>query len=691
VLVEREGPPDQPLETTCRVAGILTRERLGRRSRGMVVLVDFELGRRIFRGAHVQTMVWGRRDPTVDVERLESSLAHAYSYQLNRAAVLGQAADERAFRTGVRMAGLLALVLGLYVIFHTLSMSLRERTGEVGTLHALGATRTQIARVFFTEAVLLAGGGILLGLTGGIGLARLLLAFGITTLGTGKHVGLFVVPWGAVLALAGVGFLVALIGSVYPLVTLRGTSTVGALRGEGAAPRGRGHVGFHLLYALLLALILPALYFVIVPVVGELTAELVSTLLAAAGLLSLVVILSLIMPSILSAVCAATTRPFTLLWPLAGSLTARAIRCAPARIGVSASALALVCTGFVGLRGLTGSLRGEVEVWAAEAVRDKVWVRHMPGTDFATLAAHLQRYPDVLGVEKGNARIHAPFLIMGAAVEELGGYGPCAEDPRLLRALEEQHGMILSRRLAADLAYEVGDSIRLTRADGRLETFRVVAVSDAYGHYPFPDERMYGIVADHHLAEYYCVDVDTVNEVAVRLSAGADPGIVEAAILDFHRGPHEIGFRTGAEVLAHHRFDIGRDFVLFDVLIVLTAALAGLGVLNGQLLAALERTKELGVLEALGTSRWQLAGMVLLEAAVVGLVGGLLGVGLGLLSTPHVVDALRTLASLDLPWTGVGGWAWVALVGSVTVALLSALYPVWRTTRVDAVRAVRTG
>jgi len=97
------------------------------------------------------------------------------------------------------------------------------------------------------------------------------------------------------------------------------------------------------------------------------------------------------------------------------------------------------------------------------------------------------------------------------------------------------------------------------------------------------------------------------------------------------------------------------------------------------------------VLEALGTSRRQLAGMVLLEAAVVGLVGGLLGVGLGLLSTPHVVDALRTLASLALPWTGVGGWAWVALVGSVTVALLSALYPVWRTTRVDAVRAVRTG
>ena len=79
----------------------------------------------------------------------------------------------------------------------------------------------------------------------------------------------------------------------------------------------------------------------------------------------------------------------------------------------------------------------------------------------------------------------------------------------------------------------------------------------------------------------------------------------------------------------------------YEVVGILTACLAGLGVLNGQLLAALERSRELGVLKALGTSRGQVAGLVLLEALV--------------------------------------------------VALVSALYPVWRTTRADAVRAVRSG
>ena len=179
------------------------------------------------------------KDPSIDLERLQQSLASSYSYALNRGVVVGQAAEERAFRTGVRMLGLLALVLGLYVIFHTLSMSLTERVLEVGTLHALGSTRAQIGRVFFAEAALLSGAGAVLGALLGVGLARLATRAGITTLGVGKAVQGFHVPWGTVGALTAVGFLVALVGSVYPLVAIGGADTVAALRGEEALERSR--------------------------------------------------------------------------------------------------------------------------------------------------------------------------------------------------------------------------------------------------------------------------------------------------------------------------------------------------------------------------------------------------------------------------------------------------------------------
>jgi putative ABC transport system permease protein len=689
-LVELDKQRDLPPEYDFEVVGLLTREGLARRTKGMVVFVDLAWGERLYEGFHVERRLWAKRDESVDVERVKQSLAATYSYEFNRGAVLGQAADERAFRTGVRMAGLLALVLGLFVIFHTLSMSLAERVREVGTLHALGATKAQVGRVFLLEAVLLAGAGAVVGLAGGVGLARGLQRAGVTTLGVGKHIPVFDVPWGTVLALAGAGFAIALIGSIYPLAALGGADAAAALRGEEALQKKRAALGFHLLYAVLLALVLPSLYLVIVPVVGEFTGELVSVLLGAVGFMALLIILSLVMPTVLTAVCAALTAPFTRWWPLAGRLAARAIRDAPARIGASAAAVALVTAGLVGLKGMTASLAGEVDVWAREAALGKVWVHGLPPTSYVALRDRLHEF-GALAVEKGNARVQGSFLIVGAEVAELERFGPVAADPELARALRREHGMILSRRVARDLDYELGDPVQVEKANGELQTFTVVAISDAYGHWPDPDERMYGVIADAYIEQYFCIDTSSVTELAVRLGDDADIGVVEAAVRDVVPDAEHLYMRSGQDVLELHRRDISRDFVLFDILIFLTAALAGLGVLNGQLLAALERSKEVGVLKALGTTRRQVAGMVLLESAVVGLVGGLLGVALGAALTPVVVGALQKIAGLALPDVGAGVWVPLGLAGALAVSVAAGLYPVWRMNRVDAVRAVRTG
>ncbi|MDA1264815.1 MAG: ABC transporter permease [Planctomycetota bacterium] len=690
-LVERRNRADSPVEWDFRVVGILTREALGRRTAGNVVVVDYPNGVELYDSGQVHPMVWATRDETVEPEKLKASLARVGG-EVSDVAILGQAADEKAFRMGVRMAGLLALVLGLYVIFHTLSMSLKERMKEVGTLHALGSTKGQIGRVFLLEAVVLALVGALLGALGGLALAKGLLVLGITTLGTGKHIETFLIPWGTVGALAGIGFAIALIGSVYPLFTLRGASTVAVLRGEGDALQGRSRAGFHLLYALLLAVVLPGLYMVVLPVTGGMSTEMMSTLLGALGFLSLVIVLSLIMPAVLAGVCSAVTRPFTALWPLAGRMTARAVRAAPARIGVCTAALALVTAGFVGLKGMTNSLAGEVDQWAAEAVLDKVFVRNMPPANFAALASRLHDYPGVVAVEKGGIARHEPYLVQGVDVDELARFGPLAADAELVEALRAGTGMIISRRLAEDAGLEVGmEKIFENRDSKQQRRVKVVAITDAYGHFPDPDERMYGLVADDLLEDLYCMPTDAVVQVAISVEPGTDQSIVEAAVFDFHGQMRGIQFRSGAEVLDAHLRDIRKDFILFDVLLGLTAVLAGLGVLNGQLLAALERAKELGVLKALGTSRGQLAGMVLLEALVVGLVGGLLGTAIGFGLTQVVVDSLRSLVGLDLPHVGPRLWALWGFLGCVIVALLSALYPMWRTTRVDGVRAVRMG
>jgi putative ABC transport system permease protein len=346
---------------------------------------------------------------------------------------------------------------------------------------------------------------------------------------------------------------------------------------------------------------------------------------------------------------------------------------------------------------MTASLRGELEEWGERAVLDKLWIEGLAGAPIDELAAEQHRLPEVVGVEPGDARAHVDFLLIGLRADELAGYGPAAEDPAVLRALAEGEGAVVSTRLARQRELAVGDRLLVDTSGHGVQSFPVVAVSDAYGYFIHPDERAYAVTSDRHLHRFFCVDTASVDHVAVRLAEGAGPmavgsaGAVEALVRARYPDAPDLRFTSGRRVLAHHLEDLGRDFVLFDLILGLTALLAGLGVLNGLLLSALERRKELGVLRALGTSDRQLAGAVLLESALLGAVGGALGLAVGAALTPVLVLALRALSGLDLPLRTAGPWLAALPLGAVALAVLAGLYPLWRMRCMDAVRAVRTG
>jgi putative ABC transport system permease protein len=684
------GGSAAPPAFTFEVAGVLAPEKLGRRGGGRVVIAEFRWGQKLFQGARTNPRFWVRPEPDSNLEELEAKLAGSFAYDIGRSVVVGQAADERAYRNGVYMAGLLALLLGLYVIFHTLSMSLVERVREVGVLHALGADRGRIARVFLLEAVVQSGLGGALGLAGGLLLARELQARGISTLGVGRELPDFRVPVESLaLTLLGVG--AALLGSIFPLLRARGASTVEALRGERALEGGGGLRGFHLFATLLIAVLLPALYFTIVPVVGRPGATLTGSLLLAVAVLGLILGLPLVVPGLVAGLCRLLARPLAGLFPFAGSMAASTMAASPRRIAVSAAAIALVAAAFVGLKGMTASLRGEVDAWSDEAIAHKLWVRDLPDVPFAPLAARLTGLPDVLAVEPGSARAYAPFLLIGMPAEALTAHGPLAEDPALAAAFARGEGLVVSERVAADLGYAPGDTVPVRSSAGQVVPLRVLAVADDYGYFPAPDERMYAVVPEARMKQLFCVDNETTSMVGVRLAEGGDPDAVRAVVLDHLAGAAEPHFLTGPELVRIQRDDIRRDFLLFDLILGLTALLASLGVLNGQLLSALERAKELGVLRALGASRAQVGGMVWLEAAVMGLFGGLFGTGLGLLLTPVLLRALASLSGLELGASEPGAWLWLVPAAAVAIPVAAAAYPVWRLGRLDPARSVRTG
>jgi putative ABC transport system permease protein len=689
-VVERANR-EAPVEFAFQVAGILKPERLGRRSKGQVAVIDFGWGRKLYKDARVDARYWVQPDANLDLAGLQSRLSANFAYDTSRKAVVGAQADEVAFRNGVRLAGLLALVLGLYVIFHTLSMSLVERIREVGVLHALGSTRGQIARVFLVEALFLAGLGGALGIAGGLALAKFLLRYGITTLGTGHHFPDFIIPWKVVLGLAALGVGIALVGSVFPLLRAGKADTVEALRGEESLASTKHQKGFHLFAALLLAVLLPALYLVIVPVVGPASGPLVGAILLAVGVLAVMVVVPLVLPSLVVAACKRITTPLIRLWPFSGRMAGRAMEQGPRRVAVSTAAIAMVIAAFVGLKAMTNSLRAETEVWAESSMGDKLYVRELPDTSYAELRRVLHEHPEVLGVETATVRHYTQFLLLGQPAEELFAYGPLARDPALRELFENERGMILSDRVARNQGYVVGDRVRVGTGGSQVVEFQVIAISDEYGYFPHPDERMYGVVADHYMKQFFCLELDRPEMISIRTTPDADFAGITQLVRNHLDGGGDMNTLNGNTLPEVYLHDIDTDFMLFDLILFLTGVLATLGVLNAQLLASMERAAEIGILRALGATPRQVTGGVWIEALVIGSLGGLFGLALGALLGPVILSTLENLSGLVLPHRGPGWWAWLAFASALVAPFVASLYPARRASATSLVRAVRGG
>ena len=594
----------------------------------------------------------------------------------------------------------MALALGLFVIFHTLSMSLVERVREVGVLSALGASRGQILRVFFGEAIVISLIAGITGLGGGLLLAWQMLEHSISSLGITSVVqGSFVVPWAESLGLAGLGMGIALLGSVFPMLRAKDSETVRALRGEDLEVQGKSHRGFHFFLAVLLFAVLPVVFFTLVPLVGDGGKELLSVVFLGIAVVSLLICTPLVVPGVMSVLAKMIAAPLVRFSPFSGLLAARSIGRNPTRIAASVAAIALVTAAFVGLRGLTSSLYYETKNWAVESVEKKVWISGLQDTEWRPLAQALRQDPEVLAVEPNATRIQAPFRIVGVPLEEAARYGPLATNEVLMRDFTGSNGILITSRVASQRGLAVNDVVPIATPSQGVKSFRVLAITDAYGYFADPHERAYGVIADKHMSSLFCLDTDTATGMAVRLRSAddLDATMVRVAQLtrDFYGESSEqsklVDFESGSDIRRHELHDITRDFLVFDIVILLTLLIAGTGVLNGQLLSAMERVKELGVLRALGASGKQIRDSVLLESVVIGAAGSLIGVSIGYGLVFILVDALKILSGLDLPRPGIEFTYLLAAVGSFLVTIVAGLYPIWRMNRMDPVKAVRTG
>ncbi|MBB1257326.1 FtsX-like permease family protein [Streptomyces alkaliterrae] len=622
-------------------------------------------------------------------DRVAAALGEGYTYRTAEQQS-ESAAEELGTVLGVirwvmlGFAGV-AVLVGVFLIINTFAMLVAQRTRELGLLRALGAERRQVRRSVLVEALLLGVVGASLGLLAGVGLAHALVRL-MGLLGMYLDpADIRIEPVVPVAAYA-VGVGVTLVAAALPARRAGRVPPVAALADTEVSAVGR-------------PLRLRAALGAVVAVAGAGALVLLARAESAgrAGMWLAVGVALTLLAAVLAgpALVRPVVRVLGLGMPRAfGPVAVLARRNAlrnPRRTGATASAL------MVGLALVTGLSIGGASITASF---DREVDRTL-GADFVVQNESFRPFTSevarrVGAVEGVGVVVRERFVPLRLALPDGSTHRTigAAVDPELDEVARVEYAagdtagavgadrLALDRRFAARHGLEVGSTLEAGFVGGRTAELRVGALVESGS--PAPGGDVGAFLGLPTLERHQVAGQDAV--LLVNAADGTGPPVLrerlERALADLP----QVQVRDHADYKQLVRDQVAVLLYLVYALLGLAVVIAVLGVVNTLALSVIERTRELGMLRAVGMSRRQLRRMVRLESVVICLFGAVLGLALGAVwgLALHRLLALEGLTVLAVPWWTVAAVA----VGSLVVGLTAAVLPALRASRMNVLDAI---
>ncbi|MGB5758801.1 MAG: FtsX-like permease family protein [Acidimicrobiales bacterium] len=571
----------------------------------------------------------------------------------------------------------IALFVSVFVIWNTFSILIAQRTREFALFRALGAARSQILGSVFVEAIIVGLAGSALGVGLGIalsyGLRALLNGFGLE-LPSG---GLVLQPRTIILSLF-VGVLVTVVAALFPAIRASRIAPVEALRESAAETWHRNNLRFAIGLAVLALGGAAILYGLLAPEI------------AFAGLGAGVMFIGVFVlgPSIARPVARVLGTPIAALRGVTGKMARDNSMRNPKRTARTAAALTIGVALVAGVTVLASSLAASIEDTIAEQFTGDFAIdaggAGGPGGGFSPqLTAELQALPEVTaatGIRLGIAEIEGDgdfisvvdpdtaFELFDIGLLE-GGPGDLTDDAIFL--LDDR---------ADSLGVGLGDQVSVRFPDG-VERQLTVA-----GLYSEP-----ALAGNQSISTglYESTGVEQLDFATyVLLAEGVTIEEARAAISEVTDAYPNVVVQDRQEYIDNQSASLDQLLGLIYGLLGLAIIVAAFGIANTLRLSTIERTREIGLLRAVGMTRAQVQSTIRWEAVITALFGAVLGVILGLFFGYAIIYALRDqgVSSFDVPIVSLV----VVVVLAAAVGLLSSVVPSIRASRLNILDAIAT-
>ncbi|MFD6300440.1 ABC transporter permease [Streptomyces sp. NPDC060235] len=579
----------------------------------------------------------------------------------------------------------IAFLVGIFLIINTFSMLVAQRTREIGLMRAIGSSRKQVNRSVLVEALLLGFIGSVLGVAAGVGLAvglmKLMSSMGMDLSTRDLTVKTATPVIGMVL-----GVVVTVLAAYLPARRAGKVSPMAALRDAGTPADGRaglvrGLIGLVLTGAGAFALYLAA------------TADKASdgSLVLGAGVVLTLIGFVIVGPLLAGGVVRVISAVLLRMFGPVGRLAERNALRNPRRTGATGAALmiglALVaCLSVVG-SSMVASATDELDksVGADFIVQGQQRIvpqaekamQDTPGLD------HVTRYKDLsttMTSPDGKAEDYEITAADPSYAQDLRRETTAGD----LSAAYGANAMSVGSDYAKKHHVTVGDTLSVAFKGGSTAKLKVAAITD--DDVAIDKGARYTSIAT--MKKYVPASKIPPNEIMFAKAKDGQEKQAYAALKKAMEPYPQYQVRDQTDYKQELKDQVGQLLNMVYGLLGLAIVVAILGVVNTLALSVVERTREIGLMRAIGLSRRQLRRMIRLESVVIALFGALLGLGLGMSwgATAQKLLALEGLKVLDIPWPTIIG----VFIGSAFVGLFAALIPAFRAGRMNVLNAIAT-
>ena len=585
------------------------------------------------------------------------------------------------FTTLLLVFAFIALIVGAFIISNTFSILVAQRSRELALMRAIGATRRQVMVSVLVEAIIVGVIAAVVGVGAGILLATGALSL-LDSIGLDLPTNTASVTSGAVITAIITGTVVTVGSAIVPAWRATRVPPIAALRDVALDRSGTSKI--RLVLGVLFLLLTVAIS---LPAFGD---DPDATAIRSVGLGALTLLISLVIlgPVLARPLAKALGSVLPLIRGTTGLLARENAARSPKRTASTAAALMIGVGLIVFINVFTASARASIDAELKRGLRAEFIVQPS-GFDIGAPPVFSEEARALDGVD-AVATVQGWFANFEEPGEEpFDTFIQAVLPADLARAVEvrmvegeladlEPGTIAYDRRVARDAGLSIGDEVTITFASGQRETFTLSAISD--------DPQLFGLRVIHQDDFTRLSTTVTDFAVFVRVTDGADLAAVRADLEALAEPYPTLEVLDQDEYLGSVADTINAVLNVVYGLLALSVIIALIGIANTLSLSIHERTRELGLLRAVGMTRAQLRSAVRWESVIISLIGTALGLGLGLISSFALIQALKSdgLSRYSLPVTPLV----VIAVLFAALGVLASVLPARRAARLDVLDAI---